>query len=69
MGSVTAGVISGINRTITLDNGREFRLIQTDAAINRATAEEHSSIRKDRSWHKYDQNRGHQVEASALQYR
>lgn len=34
MGSVTAGVISGINRTIKLDNGREFRLIQTDAAIN-----------------------------------
>ena len=34
MGSVTAGVISGINRTITMSNGREFRLLQTDAAIN-----------------------------------
>lgn len=34
MGSVTAGIISGINRTITLENGREFKLIQTDAAIN-----------------------------------
>lgn len=34
MGSVTAGVISGINRTITFDNGQEFRLLQTDAAIN-----------------------------------
>lgn len=31
--TVTAGVISGLNRTLTLD-GREFRLIQTDAAIN-----------------------------------
>ncbi|HPZ06057.1 MAG TPA: trypsin-like peptidase domain-containing protein, partial [Clostridiales bacterium] len=34
MGSVTAGVISGINRTIVMDNGQEFKLIQTDAAIN-----------------------------------
>ncbi|HEY8350777.1 MAG TPA: trypsin-like peptidase domain-containing protein, partial [Clostridia bacterium] len=34
MGSVTAGIISGVNRTITLDNGRKFKLIQTDAAIN-----------------------------------
>ncbi|MGI6669567.1 MAG: S1C family serine protease [Acetivibrionales bacterium] len=33
MGSVTAGVISGVNRTLLLD-GREFKLIQTDAAIN-----------------------------------
>ncbi|MCL4424349.1 MAG: trypsin-like peptidase domain-containing protein [Firmicutes bacterium] len=31
--TVTAGVISGLNRSLTLD-GREFRLIQTDAAIN-----------------------------------
>ncbi len=34
MGSVTAGVISGINRTIQMDNGQELKLIQTDAAIN-----------------------------------
>jgi serine protease Do len=34
MGSVTAGVISGVNRTITMDNGQELKLIQTDAAIN-----------------------------------
>jgi len=34
MGSVTAGIISGVDRTITLDNGRELKLIQTDAAIN-----------------------------------
>ena len=34
MGSVTAGVISGINRTIVMDSGQEFKLIQTDAAIN-----------------------------------
>jgi len=34
MGSVTAGVISGINRTLEMDNGRTFKLIQTDAAIN-----------------------------------
>jgi serine protease Do len=33
MSSVTAGVISGVNRTLLLD-GREFKLIQTDAAIN-----------------------------------
>lgn len=34
MGSVTAGVISGLNRTIPLDENNELKLIQTDAAIN-----------------------------------
>lgn len=34
MGSITAGVISGINRTIQMENGQELKLIQTDAAIN-----------------------------------
>lgn len=34
MSSVTAGVISGIDRTLEMDNGREFKLLQTDAAIN-----------------------------------
>ncbi len=34
MGSVTAGVISGVNRMIAMNNGREFKLLQTDAAIN-----------------------------------
>ncbi len=34
MGSVTVGVISGLNRTIQSENGKEFKLIQTDAAIN-----------------------------------
>ena len=34
MGSVTAGIVSGIDRTLQLDNGRDFTLIQTDAAIN-----------------------------------
>ena len=32
-GSVTAGVISALNRTLSL-NDRQFKLIQTDAAIN-----------------------------------
>jgi serine protease Do len=32
--SVTAGVVSGLNRLITTDEGFVFRLIQTDAAIN-----------------------------------
>ena len=32
-GSVTAGVISALNRTMTVD-GRQYTLIQTDAAIN-----------------------------------
>ncbi|NPV26749.1 MAG: PDZ domain-containing protein [Firmicutes bacterium] len=32
--SVTAGVISGLNRPLTTDEGYAFRLIQTDAAIN-----------------------------------
>jgi serine protease Do len=34
MGSVTVGVISGLNRTIPIDDGKELKLIQTDAAIN-----------------------------------
>lgn len=34
MGSVTAGVISGLNRTVQLEGGRKIKLIQTDAAIN-----------------------------------
>jgi serine protease Do len=34
MGSVTAGIISGINRTIQMENGETLSLIQTDAAIN-----------------------------------
>lgn len=34
MGSVTAGVISGLNRTIETENGKILKLIQTDAAIN-----------------------------------
>lgn len=34
MGSVTAGVISGLNRTIQSENGTTLNLIQTDAAIN-----------------------------------
>lgn len=34
MGSVTVGVISGLNRTIQSEGGKEYKLIQTDAAIN-----------------------------------
>lgn len=34
MGSVTAGVISGLNRSMPLDGTNELKLIQTDAAIN-----------------------------------
>ena len=34
MGSVTGGYISGLNRTITFDDGKSMKLIQTDAAIN-----------------------------------
>jgi serine protease Do len=34
VGSVTMGVISGLNRTITTDNNKTMSLIQTDAAIN-----------------------------------
>lgn len=34
MGSVTAGIISGLNRTLQMDNGEQLTLIQTDAAIN-----------------------------------
>lgn len=32
--SVTAGIVSGLNRVITSEEGFVFRLIQTDAAIN-----------------------------------
>lgn len=34
MGSVSYGIISGLNRSITIDSIGEMRLIQTDAAIN-----------------------------------
>ncbi|TYQ12950.1 UNVERIFIED_CONTAM: serine protease Do [Acetivibrio alkalicellulosi] len=34
MGSVTVGVISGLNRTLPILDGRELKLIQTDASIN-----------------------------------
>lgn len=34
MNSVTAGIISGINRTVQTEDGQEYKLIQTDAAIN-----------------------------------
>lgn len=34
MGSVTAGVISGLNRTIPITDDRYMKLIQTDASIN-----------------------------------
>ncbi len=34
MGSVTAGVISGLNRTIQVDETQVMKVIQTDAAIN-----------------------------------
>jgi len=34
MSSVTAGIISGINRTIKTEDGKDLTLIQTDAAIN-----------------------------------
>jgi serine protease Do len=34
MGSVTSGIISGLNRKITFDDRTSMRLIQTDAAIN-----------------------------------
>lgn len=32
--SVTAGVVSGLNRVLTTEEGFVFRLVQTDAAIN-----------------------------------
>ena len=32
--SVTAGIISGLNRTVKTKSGTEYKLIQTDAAIN-----------------------------------
>ncbi len=34
MGSVTSGIISGINRSIKMENGQTLKLLQTDAAIN-----------------------------------
>ena len=34
MGSLTTGVVSGLNRTVQLDNGKKLKLVQTDAAIN-----------------------------------
>lgn len=34
MGSVTVGVVSGLNRTIPIADGKELKLIQTDASIN-----------------------------------
>ena len=34
MGSVSVGVISGLNRSIAVDEGKDFKLIQTDAAIS-----------------------------------
>lgn len=34
MGSVTMGIISGLNRTIQGDSGNSLKLIQTDVAIN-----------------------------------
>lgn len=32
--SVTAGIISAVNREVTDSDGKKFILIQTDAAIN-----------------------------------
>lgn len=34
MGSVSKGIVSGLNRTITTEDGSQMKLIQTDAAIN-----------------------------------
>ena len=34
MGSVTSGIISGLNRNITTDNGTSMEVIQVDAALN-----------------------------------
>jgi serine protease Do len=34
MGSVTSGIISGLNRTLQFEDGKSMKLIQTDAAIN-----------------------------------
>ena len=33
-GTVTKGIVSGVNRTLVTDDGGRFSLIQTDAAIN-----------------------------------
>ena len=40
MGSVTSGIISGLNRELKFDDGKSMKLIQTDAAINPVTAVE-----------------------------
>jgi len=34
LGSVTLGIISGVNRSIEAENGKQMKLIQTDVAIN-----------------------------------
>lgn len=34
MGSVSQGIISGLNRSVTTESGTQMNLIQTDAAIN-----------------------------------
>ena len=34
MGSISVGVISGLNRSVAVDEGKDFKLIQTDAAIS-----------------------------------
>ncbi len=34
MGSVTSGIISGLNRTVLVSENKELKVIQTDAAIN-----------------------------------
>ncbi len=34
MGSVSEGIVSGLNRSVTLESGVEMNLIQTDASIN-----------------------------------
>jgi serine protease Do len=38
MGSVTSGIISGLNRKIITEDGQELTLIQTDAAINQGNS-------------------------------
>ena len=48
-GTVTKGIISGLNRTLVTDDGSTFSLIQTDAAINPgnsggALCDEHGQI-------------------------
>lgn len=36
--SVTLGIVSGLDRTITIENGTYYGLIQTDAAINKGNS-------------------------------